>query len=50
MLFSGSLDKRLIAWHTSSYFKLFEITCEHPLYTIRITTDNEMLVALAKEG
>ena len=48
MLFSGSLDKRVIAWHTSQYFKLFEVTCEHPLYTIRITTDNEMLIASSK--
>jgi hypothetical protein len=50
ILFSGSLDWKIIAWHTSSYFKLFEVVCEHPLYTLKITHDNEILVALDKIG
>ena len=50
ILFSGSYDKRVIAWHTSGYFKLFEVAFTHPLYTLKLTHDNEMLVALAKTG
>jgi WD40 repeat protein len=47
MLFSASQDCRLVAWHTSNFEKMFEIEFEHPLYTIRLTNDNEVLVALA---
>ena len=50
ILFSGSYDKRVIAWHTSRYIKLFEIACTHPLYTLKLTHDNEFLVALDKKG
>lgn len=46
ILFSGSLDKRIIAWHTKLYNALFEVTLDHSIYTLRLTPDNEILVAI----
>lgn len=47
ILFSGSKDQRVIAWHTSNWVALFELNLEHPIYTLRLTTDNEILIAIA---
>jgi WD40 repeat protein len=37
ILFSASLDMKIIAWHTKLYDALFEITLEHPVSTLRLT-------------
>ena len=46
ILFSASVDKKIIAWHTKRYDALFEINLEHPVATLRLTKDNEILLAI----
>lgn len=41
---------RVVAWHTNLWNNIFEVTFQHPLYTLRLTNDNEMLVAISDEG
>jgi hypothetical protein len=50
ILFSGSNDMRVVAWHTDLWNNLFEVKFNHPLYTLMLTNDNEILVAISKEG
>lgn len=41
---------RVVAWHTDLWNNLFEVKFNHPLYTLMLTNDNEILVAISKEG
>lgn len=50
VLYSCSYDKRVVAWHTKLWNSIFEVKFAHPLYTLRLTNDNEMLVAISKQG
>ena len=49
ILFSGSNDKTVIAWHTSKFEYLFMMKFDHPIFTLKLTTRNNYLVALDKK-
>jgi hypothetical protein len=41
---------RVVAWHTSLWINIFEVKFDHHLCTLRLTNDNELLVAISKAG
>ena len=49
MLFSGSNDKTLIAWHTSNFEAMFKLEFDHPIFNLRLTANNNYLIALDRK-
>lgn len=48
ILFSGSLDKKVVLWSMESYSELCTLSCNAPIRTLYLTVENDFLLAETK--